>query len=130
MKRFVLLFALVGCNDITLEALTVAPPGKTAALDADNNVLDVSRGVAMAFECTASGNAYSGPCQDAEITVDDPAIASVYPSYSDALTERYSGIQGPQARTVFVVVGLQEGKTALRVTTEHASADVAVTVEP
>jgi hypothetical protein len=48
--------------------------------------------------------------------------ADVYASYSDTLTGQFDGTTGPNARTVFVVVGLVPGKTALRVTTADADA--------
>jgi hypothetical protein len=132
MTRFyaILLISLAaGCGEVTLSALTTAPPGKVAHLDDDDDTIDLSRGIALGFECNSSEDSYYGPCREATATVDDDTVASVYASYLDSLAESYNGgVAGPRGRTAFVVVGLHAGKTDLHVSSKDGDVTVAVTV--
>ena len=131
MKRFILLAALAGCGDVYVQALTVPPPGKVAQLDAENLELEVSRGVAFAFECTESNSDYTGPCRDSTLSSDDAAIAQAFPSYLDSLAGAYGGGDlGPRSRSAFVVVGMTAGKTDLRLATPDKDLSIRVTVVP
>jgi hypothetical protein len=132
MKRFLLCIVVVaGCDDVNVQALTVPPPGKVAQLDAKNLELELSRGVAFAFECNESNNDYTGPCRDSTLTSDDAAIAQAFPSYLDSLAIAYGGGDlGPRSRSAFVVVGLAAGKTDLRLATPDKDLSIRVTVVP
>lgn len=126
-----LLALTTGCDPISVTALTVAPPGKTADLDDVSLELDVSKGIALGFECLANTNDYDGPCRNPRAKIDDENIAVVFSSYLDTLVESYEdGASGPRARTAFVVVGLQPGKTNLELITADGDIDVSVTVLP
>jgi hypothetical protein len=126
------LLALVlfaGCGEVTLSALTAAPPGKVAHLDDDDDTIDLSRGIALGFECNSSEDSYYGPCRQATATVDDEGVASVYASYLDSLAESYNGgIAGPRSRTAFVVVGLHAGKTDMHISSKDGDVSFEVTV--
>lgn len=131
MKRALAAFALLagGCSEVTLSALTVPPPGKTAHLDDEDDTLDLSRGIAIGFECTGSDDGYYGPCRDAKVYVDDPEIAAAYTSFMDTLAESYNtGHAGARAKTAFVIVGLQPGKTQVTVDTKDGNVTLDVTV--
>jgi hypothetical protein len=129
MKRWILCALLAGCGDVYVEALTVPPPGKVAQLDGEN--LELSRGIAFAFECTETGGDYSGPCRDSTLTSGDAAIAQVFPSYLDSLGSAYGhGDMGSRSRSAFVVVGLTAGKTDLQLATPDKDLTIQVTVEP
>ena len=135
MKRplSALLVLASGCGEISLAALTVPPPGKTALMETkdDHLTLEMSRGIAFAFECTSSGNSYNGPCREATATSDDEGIAAVYPSYLDSLDQAWEDGNGNlRARTAFVVVGLADGGTTVRVSTSDGDVDVELTVTP
>ena len=126
----VLSLALVGCGEVTLAAITVPPPGKVAVLDDEADTLEISHGVALAFECNANDD-YYGPCRNATASVGDDTVASVFASYSDALAPSWNdGASGPRARTAFVVVGLREGKTEVFITTSDGDVSLDVTVKP
>jgi len=130
MNRIIVLVCLAaGCGDVTLTGLTAPPPGKTALIDNDDRELAISRGVAFAFECTATEGGYSGPCRDASATSDDAATAAVFAGYLDTLAQAYdNGDAGPRNRTSFVVVGLATGSTSIHVSTSDGDVDVDVEV--
>jgi hypothetical protein len=132
MMRAILCACLfAGCGEVSVAALTPPPPGKIAQLDAENLKLELSHGVAFAFECTANDNGYSGPCRDATAATADASVASVFPSYLDTLAPAWdSGNAGPRSRTAFVVVGLGTGSTELVVETSDGDVTVDVTVTP
>lgn len=119
-----------GCGEVTLSALTVAPPGKTAHLDDEDDTLDLSHGIAIGFECTASEGGYYGPCRDAKIYVDNPDIVAGYTSFMDTLDPSYNdGPAGARAKTAFVVVGLQPGTTQLTIDSKDGNVTLDVTVK-
>ena len=119
-----------GCGEVTLSALTVAPPGKTAHLDDQDDTLDLSRGIAIGFECTSSEDSYYGPCREGKVYVDNPDIAAAYTSFSDKLDPSYNGgAAGARAKAAFIVVGLQPGKTQLTVDTKDGNVTLDVTVK-
>ena len=132
MKRAILAVALLatGCSEITLSALTVAPPGKTAHLDDEDDTLDLSRGIAIGFECTGSDDGYHGPCRDTKVYVDNHEIIAAYTSFMDQLDESWNtGHAGARAKTAIVVVGLQPGKTQVTVDTKDGNVTLDVTVK-
>lgn len=132
MKRFLLCTLLVaGCSDVNVTALTVPPPGKVAELDNENLKLELSRGVAFAFECGESNNDYTGPCRDSTITSKDATIAQAFPSYLDELAPAWGGGDlGPRSKAAFVVVGMTAGKTKLELSTPEQDLSIDVTVVP
>lgn len=132
LSLFVLVIALVaGCDPVALTAMTVPPPGKVALLDDENLTLDLSRGIAIGFECTAGTSDYNGPCRNARAKIEDENIAVVFTSYLDSVAEVWNdGDAGLRSRTAFVVVGLEPGTTDLHVITTDGDVDVSVTIEP
>jgi hypothetical protein len=133
MTRMLILLslALAGCETLTLSAITVPPPGKTAHLDDEDDTIDISRGVALGFDCLANEGGYNGPCRAPMVSVTDETIASIYTSYTDALEESYNdGHAGARARAAFIVVGLREGKTEVFITTKDGDISLDVTVQP
>jgi hypothetical protein len=129
-RAIVLVMLAAGCGEVRVEALTVPPPGKTAQLDAENQTLHLSRGVAFAFECTEwNGDGYSGPCRGGTATGTNPEVATVFKSYLDTLAPAYDGGDlGPRSRAAYVVVGLAVGEAKVRVDTpdDHITIDVTV----
>jgi hypothetical protein len=124
--------AVAGCDPVSVTALTPPPPGKVADLDDESLDLELSRGTALAFECTAHNTEYSGPCRNARAKTSDGEVAIVYASYLDTLIDSWDdqGYAGTQARVAFVVVGLAEGKTDLEVITADGDVNVSVTIVP
>lgn len=119
-----------GCGEVTLSALSVAPPGKTALLDTEGDDLKLSRGIAFAFECIARESDYYGPCREATARIEDEAVGSVYASYLDTLAPAYDdGETGPRSRIAFVVVGLHEGRTDIHVDTSDGDITIDLRVE-
>ena len=111
--RLVVLFGvmLVACSH--MDALTVAPPGRTATLNDTTREIALSPGVALALRCTTG---WGNPCAAGQATVDDPKIARVYPAHLEKL-EWYP--DGTFAPTSYVVVGVSPGETVLRVSGEE-----------
>ncbi len=111
--RVLVLFAsmLVACTH--MEALTVAPPGRTATLNGSAHEIAISPGVALALKCTSG---WGNPCAAGQATVDDPKVARVYPAHLEKL-EWYT--DGKFAPTSYVVVGVSPGDTVLRISGEE-----------
>ena len=115
---------------MTLSALTVAPPGKTAVLNDEDDKLELSRGIAIGFECNSSEGDYYGPCRGTKLYVDNADIAAAFTSFSDTLTQSYDGgPAGARAKTAIVVVGLQPGKTAVTIDTDDGNVTLDVTIQ-
>ena len=98
-------WASAGCGN-TYSALTAPPPGLTASLDHNREAIQLSRGVALGFECS---DAHDDPCSQ-EARTDDPGIALIFPAALDTLGDRYA-LEGPQPRSAFVVVAIAAGDT-------------------
>ena len=132
MKRalFVIAVLATGCGEVTLSALTVAPPGKTAHLDNEADALHLSRGIAIGFECTSNEGNYNGPCRKAKIYVDNQDIVAGFTSYMDTTLDSYEGgFEGPRQRSAFVIVGLQPGTTDVTIDTDDGNVTLDVTIE-
>lgn len=119
MRAAVALLALSLGACVHLRALTPPPLGGVAVLDDEAEVLRVSVGAALAFECVG--------CDDARATTDRPAVARVYTAYLDRLDPGWDP-RGPQPLDAFVVVGLRPGKTTLRIRAAHADDEYEVEV--
>lgn len=131
MRRGLLAIAMLagGCGEVTLSALTVPPPGKTAHLDDEDDTLELSRGIAIGFECTSSEGSYYGPCRGGKIYVDNPDIAAGYTSFMDSLAPSYDdGPAGSRAKSAFVIVGLAPGKTNVTIDTDDGNVTLDVTI--
>lgn len=117
-----------GC-DPHFTALTVPPPTAEATLSDTDRTIDLSKGVAMAFECVASDGS---PCDSASATADDPAILGVFNGYVDLLSPStstgYSRSIGAEPRVIFVVLGRAEGSTTLHITSGDGDVDFNVSV--
>jgi len=110
-----------GCNP-SFTAITAAPPGKVASLNDEDHEIVLSRGVAVAVECT-----YEGPCGNMSAVSTDAAIAEVHTAYLDSL-EEYAGREGRQNRSAFVVSGRAPGSAAITVRSSDGDVVFAVTV--
>lgn len=116
-----------GCSETTVTVLTQAPPGRAAFVDSETRTLTLSRGVAVALECTAWTEDYAGPCRDLSAALDDESLANILPVHLDALpgqTVRSSRgstdettVIGPSERAGFVLVAAAVGRGVLSVTT-------------
>lgn len=128
-----------GCAETTVTFLTQAPPGRTTAVDTTTETLEISRGLAVAFECVEWTDAYSGPCRDMTVVIDDTALAEQVPAHLDALAgqntfsrqdgfDDSSTVGGPSDRQGGAVLALAEGETTLTVTTAGAPLTMTVVV--
>ena len=104
---FVALLMTTACT--TYRTLTPPPPSRVATLDTSDDVLRISRGVALGFECVTGGG---NPCSEGQATIDNPSVAKVYPAHINQL-ERY--VDGTFTPTSYVVVGVTPGETVLRI---------------
>lgn len=121
-------FVAAGC-DPRFEALTVPPPTAVAVLSDEEMTIDLSKGVALGFECIAQDGT---PCGGATAEVDDPAIVGVFQGYVDLLSPSVpagSGRRvGSEPRAIFVVVGRAIGTTTLHVRSDDGDKDFSVDV--
>lgn len=122
---FVLAAGLMGCSP-DLAAVTVPPPGAVAELDDTEETIELTRGIALGFECTYQGH----PCDSATAEIADPAIASVFPAYVDLLNRDYNGsaLATGKQRTVFVIVGNQAGNTTLELSSDDGDLSFSVKI--
>ncbi|MCC7071386.1 MAG: hypothetical protein IT383_08690 [Deltaproteobacteria bacterium] len=122
-----LLLPALACSETTVTVLTQAPPGRQAFVDSETRTLTISRGVAVALECTAWTEQYAGPCRELGIELDDEALVTVLPVHLDALpgqtvrshagTVDETTVVGPQDRAGVVLVGAAAGAATLTVST-------------
>lgn len=118
--------AATACSETTVTVLTQAPPGRSAFVDPEALTLTLTRGVAVALECTTWTEAYTGPCRELAVVLDDEALATILPVHLDALpgqTVRQSSgtldeatVVGPEDRAGFVLVAAAAGEGQLEVT--------------
>jgi len=114
-----------GCSQTTVTVLTQGPPGRAAYVDAEARTLTLSRGVAVALECTSWSEAYSGPCRELAPTLDDESLATLLPVHVDALPRQLAGngghrheeraVRGTADRAGFVLVAAAAGEGELTV---------------
>lgn len=114
-----------GCSQTTVTVLTQGPPGRAAFVDAEARTLTLSRGVAVAVECTSWSEAYSGPCRELAPALDDESLATLLPAHLDALpgqvvrnsvgTSAETTVVGPSDRAGFVLVAAAAGEGELTV---------------
>lgn len=145
MKTLSLLFplaaglALSACSQTNITVLTQAPPGRVAAVDVDNARLTLSRGLAVALECTEWSEDYSGPCRDMSVTLDDEDLADVLPAHLDALQgdvvrstsgdlDARSSVSGPSDRQGVIVAGRTAGRGSLVVETAGAPVELELVI--
>jgi hypothetical protein len=128
-----------GCPQTIVTVLTQAPPGRSAFVDdGETRTLTLTRGVAVALECTARSDAWSGPCRDLSATLDDEDLATVLPVHLDALPGQTVPLAGgddttvvtPHDRAGFVLLATDAGSGELTVTTpDGPPVTLAVVVE-
>ena len=141
MKRsFVLvliLIGVVGCNQTTVMVLTEAPLGRTANLNVETGTLTVTRGLAVALECSAFvAEIGDVPCRNLSIAVGDSSLAEVLPVHLDTL-ERSIGdpsagtvLVAPTERSGAVLAAKSVGTTTLDVTSDASPVQLTLVVLP
>jgi hypothetical protein len=105
-----------------LEALTTAPPGATAELDADDEEIRLTRGAALGVACTDGGNL----CGNMVVTVADPTIADARVAFRDLLELDWN--DGAQAATSFIIFGKRTGETRVTVDSSEGAVSYDVVV--
>jgi hypothetical protein len=128
-----------GCDTTTVNFITEVMPGRTANLDVENRELTLSRGAAIAFECTEYAEAWSGPCRAFALTVDDEDIVDARPAFlaqpagttaqpiaSDGADGQQ--VQGTQPRTGGVLAAKRAGDTAVTIESQTGRVDLTVRV--
>ena len=126
MRSLVALALLVAACKPSLTALSVAPPGRTGWFDSEHRTLDVSPGVAIAFDCQKWNG---GPCRRATAVSEHPEIADVVPAH---LARREARMDWDATSMVppssFVVIAHAAGTTAVRVRSDDGDRTLTVTV--
>lgn len=134
IARAAILLALsamaAGCTP-TLYAVSTPPPTRDAEHSQtpfQDDVLHVSKGVAIAFDCFDPF--LGGSCRDASAKIDDPEIAKVFPAHLEREKDPYFGGYGDaRRRSGFVMVGVKEGRTTVHVQSAEGVRNVLVIVE-
>lgn len=133
MTLFALLVlsALAGACTPNLYAVSTPPPLRTAELRSEQPLFSkrtyqvrLSAGVAMAFNCS-----HGGPCRDARVTSEDPAVARVVPAHLNRLERDYMSLDH-NAPTTFVLMGVSPGETRVHLASADGDASIRVTVIP
>ncbi|HEY1695800.1 MAG TPA: hypothetical protein VGG39_26715 [Polyangiaceae bacterium] len=114
------LAAATGCAP-QLSAITPAPPDRVLELDADHDRIELSEGVAVAFECTRDGS----PCRGVHGSVAAEGVAGVY---ATQLARLDRGVFRESNVSTLTLVGLKPGSTTLRVSAEGWTHDYTVSV--
>ncbi len=112
----------VGCQDLALEAVTAPPATGVAELNATDLDIRISDGVALGIACTST------TCNDAVAETDDASIAMVRSASTDYLRDEWRDQNQPAS--IFVLVGAEEGKTQLHVTSPEGDVTYQVEVLP
>lgn len=133
MKRLCMLalgLLASGCSP-TLYAVSTPPPTRDAEhvqTPFQDDVVRVSRGVAMAFDCYDPF--LGGSCRDASAKIDDTEIAKVFPAHLEREKDPYFGGYGDaRRRSGFVLVGVKQGRTTVHVQSAEGVRNVVVIVE-
>lgn len=128
MRAALVMLALSACAP-SLEQQSLAPPGRTARLEAVQGFwstkyyrVDVSQGVALAITCDDNG-----PCKHMDVVSEDPGVAEVRPASLVAMQTFGYTSQAPA--TAFVIIGKTPGTTKLHVHGKKKTREVVVTVE-
>jgi hypothetical protein len=140
MLVFPLCFGLLACEPVTtIVVQTDAPPGRDARIDQEDEVVRISKDVAVAIECTfydpwATGGSAHRPCDEMHLDVEDPAMIEIMPAYLNgsvyAQGYAYAGMPvdpNGRDRAVVVLVGKKAGETSLEVS--HADASFTFSLE-
>lgn len=126
----VLGLATTGCSP-SLYAVSTPPPTRDAehsSIPFQDDVLRLSRGVAIAFDCYDPF--LGGSCREATAKIDDPEIAKVFPAHLERAKDPYYGGYGDaRRRSGFVMVGVKEGRTTVHVQSAEGVRNVVVIVE-
>ena len=146
MKKTLLLVLVVasGCAQTTITVLTQVPPGRVAILDVDKKTLTVTKGLAVALECTGYDESYgSRPCGQLVVAPGDATLADILPVHLDALagntvsSTNTSGdlststtLNGPSNRSGVVLAAKGEGTTQLDITSDSPPVSLTLVVVP
>jgi hypothetical protein len=120
----------VAACDPALTTQTAAPPGRTALFEdvtgfwgtVQSYKLEISQGTAIAVTCSRGG-----PCTDAALTADNPALVDARRAALGTLVP--NGLNGNLAtESAFVIFGKAPGTTHLHLHAKQGDRDIAVTV--
>jgi hypothetical protein len=116
---------LAGCDYIYLEEVSEPPPTKRARVYRDDAKIALSRGVALAVECT---DTCDGPCRAAKARSRDEGVLAVKKGYHFAGVAR--GEDEEHNAAVFVLVGVAPGSTELELESDCTDDTFTVEVVP
>jgi hypothetical protein len=116
---------LAGCDAIYLDAVSEPPPTKRARIYGDDKKVVISRGVALAVECTDNCD---GPCRAAKLRSRNEGVIAVNKGYHFAGVAR--GEDEVHNAAVFVLVGVSPGSTELEVESDCTDDTFSVEVVP
>jgi hypothetical protein len=127
-----------GCAQTTVSFITEVMPGRTAELDAEARELTISRGAAIAFECTEFTDDWNGACRDFTVDSDDTDTADVLGAFlaqpagvaqqQVASSDGSDAVQGAIQRTGGVVVANKKGNAHVTVTSQSGAVELTVKV--
>ncbi|MBI1948912.1 MAG: hypothetical protein HYS27_24710 [Deltaproteobacteria bacterium] len=135
-----LLCALAACSQTNVTFLTTALVGATADVDVDARTLELSRGAAIAFECSEADffADYFGPCRDFSVESDGDAVdvrrvhleqlEDTRPPETHTATGGGVSLTAENERTGRVLVGRAAGAATLTISSLTGSAELEVQV--
>jgi hypothetical protein len=74
------LLALTACNITTVHFQSGERIGFTTEVDTESGEVTLTRGAALAFDCTERTELWSGPCRDFELRIEDDDVAELVPA--------------------------------------------------
>lgn len=126
MKRIVAIATCtmaIGCSP-ELWLRTPAPPSTKIAYNSKDQVIELTQGIAVAFEVFCYGE-----CVDVRASTDAPNVAKAYPAHLASLDREY-GRGADRNTSALALVGLAPGRTTLRLYADKRTTDYLVTVTP
>ncbi len=120
MKNTVAGLVLAGLAEtcaISLHPISDPPPTKTAELNAEEHVITVSKGVALAIQCVDTNTAEA--CKGLRVESDDDTIVEVLPAFLAPTGRSATTATAGQPRAAFVVLGNTVGEVTVRVFTDN-----------
>jgi hypothetical protein len=115
--------ALVGCSP-ELWLRTPAPPSTKIAYNSTDKVIEITQGIAVAFEVICYGE-----CVDVHASTDSPNVAKAFSAHFASIDRGY-GLGADRNTSALALVGLAPGRTTLRVYADKRTTDYVVNVVP
>jgi hypothetical protein len=139
LKLAVLVVGLVGvtaCNITNVHFRSGERIGFTTDVDTESGEVTITRGAALAFDCTETTELWSGPCRDFELRIEDDDVAELVPAVRlgldaaavDSTESEGQTLSANVEPTSGVLIAKAEGDTVATVRSRSSEATFTVVV--